>query len=236
MAEIKETSVTPPPTRALGAPVDFTEVPASNGPNWFEANQKLIVGIVAGVLAIGALAFFYRKFVQEPAQATAASEMWRAQQLFDVDSFQVALTGRPGSVTGFLDIVDNYGSTPTGNLAKYYAGISYLNLGQYDAAIDFLEDFDADGTLLPITKAGALGDAHAQKGELDRAEAYYEEALDEADDHALLAPYYLKKLGMFRESQGDRAEANTLYSRIRDEFPDSEEAGDIRKYIARTQG
>ena len=235
MADIKEKKIIPPPT-ALGTPVDYAEVPDNSGPNWFEEHQKLIVGVVAGLLVIGALAFLYKKFVQEPARAEAAQDMWRAQQLFDVDSFQVALTGRPGSVTGFLDIIESYGGTPSGNLAKYYAGISYLHLGQYKAAIDYLEDFDAEGTMLPATKAGALGDAYAQEGDFDKAKNLYEDALDKADDHDLLAPYYLMKLGMFHESRGETAEANELYVRLRDEFPDSEEAADIDKYIARSAG
>ncbi len=234
MAVTKDKLVIPPPA-SLGTTVDFSEVPAATPTaNWFERNQKLVITVVGAVLAIGALAFLYRKFVQEPARAEAAAELWRAQQLFDVDSFQVALVGRPGSVTGFLDVVDNYGSTPSGNLAKYYAGISYLQLGQYEAAIEFLQDFDASGDLLPVTKAGALGDAFAQTEDLVKAKSYYEEALNSADKHELLAPYYLKKLAQFNESQGDKAAANALYIRVRDEFSNSEEAADVDKYIARS--
>ena len=237
MATIKETkeSKLPPASPVLGTEVDFTEV-KPQGPTWFEQNSQLVFGIIAACLLIALGIFLYAKLIAEPARAEAAADMWRAEQFFEQDSFQVALQGRAGSTLGFLDIIEDHGSTPSGNLANYYAGICYLQLGQYDAAISYLEDFDADGTLLPATKAGAIGDAYAQKGELEKAEDYYEEALDEADDNLVTAPYFLKKLGLLRERNGDKAAANELYSRIREEFANSEQAADIDKFIARTAG
>lgn len=237
MAVIKNKPGKPTTAPTLGTQAEYSEVnQGASSPtiSWFEEHQKLIIGAVAAALGIAVLIYLYQKFVREPAQANAAAQMWEAQQLFEQDSFQLALTGRPGSGDGFLAIVEDYGSTASGNLANYYAGISYLHLGQYDAAISFLEDFDADGELLPVTKAGALGDAFAQKGDLDKAESFYKEALDEADENVMLAPYYLKKLGMYYEHKGDKAAANALYMRIQQEFPDSEEAGDIEKYIQRS--
>ena len=232
MAVAKERKLPPKPP-VLGTDVEYSEV-APQGPSWFERNGKLVAGVAAAGILIALGIFLYQRLIMEPARVEAATEMWRAEQLFEQDSFQVALDGRAGSVTGFLEIIDDYGSTPSGNLAHYYAGVSYLHLGQYAAAISYLSDFDADGTLMPAAKAGALGDAHAQNGNMDAAQGYYEEALDAADDNAVLAPYYLQKLGMLHERNGDKASAKTLYERIRTEFPSSNEARDIAKYIART--
>ena len=231
MAVAKERKL-PPTAPVLGTDVEFAEV-SSRGASWFERNgQAVFVVVIVGILvALGI--FLYQRLVQEPARVEAASEMWRAEQLFERDSFQVALQGRPGSVTGFLDIIEDYGSTPSGNLAHYYAGVSYLHLGQYEAAITYLDDFDAEGTLLPAAKAGALGDAYAQNGDLATAETYYAEAVDEADDNLVTAPYFIKKLAMLRERNGDKAGALELYERIRTEFPTSTEAQDISKFIAR---
>lgn len=232
MAVAKERKL-PPSSPVLGTDVEFKEV-VPQGPSWFERNGKFVAGVAAGAIVIALGIFLYQRLVMEPARLEAATEMWRAEQLFERDSFQVALNGRPGSVTGFLDIIADYGSTPAGNLANYYAGVSYLHLGQYPAAISYLSDFDADGTLLPAAKAGALGDAYAQNGELDTAEGLYEDALEASGDNLVLAPYYLKKLGMLRERNGDNAGAYELYERIRVEFPTSEQASDIAKFIART--
>ena len=234
---VQETPILPntPVARDLGeTPVDLSTAASSPAGSWLERNQKLILGVVGGALAIAVGIFLYRTFVQAPQQAAATEQMWRAQQQFERDSFQLALFNPAPGYLGFVDIADQYGSTPAGNLANYYAGVSYLQLGQYDAAIDYLDDFDADGTILPATKAGTLGDAYAQKGDLAAAADYYEDAVDEADDNGLLAPYYLMKLGLLREREGDAAAANALYARIADEFPDSQEGQNIEKYLLRT--
>ncbi len=206
------------------------------GRDWLEHNQKLVVGLVAVLVAIAAGIFLYKKFVAEPAQEAATAVMWKAQQAFDKDSFQLALQGPAVGYLGFLDIADEYSSTPAGNLADYYAGISYLHLGQYEAAIDYLEDYDEDGQILPATKANAIGDAYAQLGNLEMAEGYYEDALAKAEGNELLAPYLLKKVALLRERQGNLAGANELYTRLQNEYPNSTEAGDIAKFIARTAG
>jgi len=202
--------------------------------DWLENNQKLIVGVVAGLVVIAAAIFLYRTFIAAPQQAEANQQLWRAQQAFEQDSFQKALTLPAPGYLGLLDIIDEYGSTPAGNLASYYAGVSYLHLGQHQAAIDYLKAFDAEGEILPSSKLNALGDAHAQLGQLDEARDYYEDALAEAEGNHALAPYLLKKLGLMSERDGDKAAAHDYYSRLQSEYAESSEARDIEKFILRT--
>ena len=53
------------------------------------------------------------------------------------------LTNPGGGYPGFLDIMDTYSGTKAANLARYYSGLCYLHLGQYDAAIEYLKDYSA---------------------------------------------------------------------------------------------
>ncbi len=50
----------------------------------------------------------------------ALKQMFVAENLFEKDSFNMALNG-DGNAPGFLEIIDKYSSTPSGNLANYYA-------------------------------------------------------------------------------------------------------------------
>ena len=51
-----------------------------------------------------------------------------------------------------------------------------------------------------------------------------------------LAPIYLKKIAILLESDSKKEEAAKLYQQIKDEYPQSNEAYDIDKYLARVQG
>ena len=66
---------------------------------------------------------------------------------------------------GFIEIADKYSSTPSGNLAKYYAGLSYLYMGEYQNAIQYLEKFSSDDLLLSNLAKANIGDAYMQLGE-----------------------------------------------------------------------
>jgi len=117
--------------------VDLVEVKDSAS-DFLEDNQKTILGVLAGLIILVGGYIFYNQFVQAPKEKDAASQMVQAQAMFERDSFALALTNPGGGFMGFLDIIDDFGGTTVANSAQYYAGISYLQLGQYDAAIDYL--------------------------------------------------------------------------------------------------
>src|SRR6056297_3658469 len=87
---------------------------------FIEKNQKTITYVVLILLLIVAGYFGYKRFIIQPKAEQAVAEAFVAEQYFAKDSFRLALEG-DGVNYGFLDIIDNYGSTPQGNLAKYYS-------------------------------------------------------------------------------------------------------------------
>ncbi len=211
--------------------VDIVEV-RDQAQGFMDRNQNLVFGgLLALVLIVGGL-FAYNNFYKAPRQQEATEQMYQAQIQFERDSFARALTNPGGGYPGFLDLIDSYGGTAAGNLAHYYAGIAYLNLGQYEAAIDYLQDYDPDGTITPIMKYGALGDAYAELNDFDRAMSYYEQAAN-AGENEMLTPYYLKKVGMLHERQGNFTQALQAYEEIRENYPNSPDGRDIDKFIVR---
>ncbi|NBC06708.1 MAG: tetratricopeptide repeat protein [Bacteroidetes bacterium] len=213
--------------------VDIVEV-RDQAQGFLDKNQMYIFGaLVVLVLIVGGV-FAYNTFYKAPKQQEAVEQMFRAQQQFERDSFALALTNPGGGYMGFLDIIDNYGGTNAGNVAHYYAGISYLNLGKYEAAIDYLEQFDAVGQISPVMKYGAMGDAYSELDDFDKAMDLYQKAVNKSENDAL-TPYYLKKIGLMHERNGEFAEAKENYERIKQEFPNSAIGRDIEKYIARVE-
>lgn len=196
----------------------------------FNKNAKLIIGIIAAIILLAAIYFIYKYLVIAPKEKAAIEQIYKAEEQFAKDSFALALENPGAGYEGFLDIIDNYSGTKTANTAKYYAGISYLNLGRFQDAIDYLSDVSAKGDVLPIMKFGAMGDAYSELGDMDKAASMYTKAIN-SNNNEFLTPYYLQKLGLLRLSQGNSAESAKFFNRIKKDFPDSQIASEVAKFI-----
>lgn len=210
--------------------VDIVEV-RDQGLDFFERNKVLILGVVFGLAALVIGYFVYQTFVMKPAQETAMTELRSAQTEFERDSFARALVNPNPQILGLVDIIEDYGSTPAGNLANYYAAVSYLNLGKYDAAISYMNDFDANGTMLEAMKFGIIGDAKSELDDFTGAMSSYQSAIDAAADNFVTGGYYLNKLALLYRNQGKNAEALAAFKRLKKDFGQSPEAGSVDKYI-----
>jgi len=200
--------------------------------DFFDRYRNLIVFTALGIAALVVGLLVYNTFVKKPREATAMEQMQRAEFQFERDSFQLALTNPGQGYPGFLDVIDEYGNTPAGNLARYYAGVSFLNIGSYEAALDYLKQFKASGDLLSIMKAGAIGDAQGELQDFSAAISSYEKAVGNADDNYLLGGYYLNKLGLLYRNQGQNDKALQAFRRLKEEFGQSPYAADADKYIS----
>jgi len=206
-------------------------VAKDNAQDYFDRNKTMILGIV-GLLLVAATAFILYKFlIKEPQEDKATMAIFKAEQQFARDSFALALENPGGGYESLLDVIDNYGGTKSANLAKLYAGISYLNLGMYDESIEYLNSHSASGDYGPILKNGNLGDAYSEQGNMSEALSFYAKATTAGSD-ALLTPYYLYKLGLLAKREGDNGKALNAFQRIQSEFPESEEAKKVDRLIA----
>lgn len=201
---------------------------------FFEKNAKIISIIFGAAVVVALLLLATHRFYTIPRQNKAKEQIFTAEQYFEKDSFNLALNG-DGNYPGVLDIIDNYGRTPAGNLAKYYAGISYLHIGKYKEAISYLEDFKTDDLLLKPVASGAIGDAYAELGNKEQAVKYYAEAADMKANNFTTPIYMLKEARMY-EQMGNKEKALSKYLTIKDKYGDTNEGRLVDKYIARLSG
>ena len=196
-------------------------------------NQKTII-IVLAVLAIAVLAVFgVKKFYLEPREKEAQTAIYHAEQYFENDNFATALNG-DGNYLGFVDIINDFGGTKTANLAKYYAGICYLNTGDFNQAVSYLKDFKGKDVLVSSLALGALADAYMELDKVAEAAAAYEKAANKSEN-TLTSPMYLLRAGMAYEMAGNYQQALNVYNKIKKDYPTSNEGFSIEKYIARAQ-
>lgn len=200
---------------------------------FIEKNQKWMMYIVMGIIALVLIYFGYQKFYIAPMEQNAQEEVFMAQKYFEMDSLDRALYG-DGNALGFLDIIDDYGSTKTGNLAKYYAGICYLKMGNFEEAISYLEDHDPADQIIGPMAVGAIGDAYMELNEPEKAVEYYMDAAEE-NINDFTTPMFLYKAGMTYELLGEYDEAYEVYDRIFREFYRSAEGKTIERNAARAK-
>jgi len=197
----------------------------------YEKNKKQINAVVTVVLVLIVGFFAYRTLYKEPRNRKASFAISYAQQYFQQDSLIMALNG-DGQHDGFLRIIKKYSGTSTANLANYYAGICFLQMHDAQKAIKYLKDFDAHGTKVEYAAFGALGDAYMETNNVKEGINYYKKASANEDDN-LLTPLYLYRAAVAYELSNQPKDAIESYKKIRDKYPQSMQAREVDKNLAR---
>jgi tetratricopeptide (TPR) repeat protein len=212
--------------------ISSVEETLSRTEHYLEDNYKtLLIGLGVIVLLVGLI--WLGKFYINKRNNEAQSQMFQAERYFELDSMKLALNG-DGNYLGFLDIAKDYKFTNSGNLARYSAGICYLQLGNYKEAIEYLNKYSKKDKVIGSMAIGATGDAYVELGDLDKGVAKYIEAADYAKN-SFNTPLFLIKAGEIYELKGKFPEALKLYERIENEYPESTEGTTIEKNIARVK-
>jgi tetratricopeptide (TPR) repeat protein len=202
---------------------------------YIEQNKKTLLTVLGVLVVLVGGYFAYKYWYVAGEETKARAEMFAAEDYFGKDSIDIAMNGDEGKgVTGFLSIVDDYGITPSGNLAEYYLGMCYLKKGQYEDAIEHLEAFDGKDQIVAPLATAAIGDAKMELGNVDEAITYYLKAAEQSPNQ-FDSPIILKKAGLAYEDKGNYADAIKIYERIKNEYPESMEGKDMDKYISRAK-
>lgn len=233
-----EQNVTSPDNSTVAATnSSYAEVGAENA-GFFEQNKNAVYGgILVLLLVVFGLYFFV--FRNNGADKIASEEMFQAQFLFEQDSFRTALNGKDIAgqerVFGFLDIIENHKGSASANLAHYYAGVCLLQLGEFEQAITYLEQYSGKDALTQAFAYGAIGDAKSELNKMDEALTFYKKA-SEYKPNMASTPYFLRKTGRLLEHQGKKEEAAAYYTRVQKEYSEYGERIAIDKDIIRVTG
>jgi len=217
----------------LGNQIDQVGNVLTRTEQYIEDNRKVLMIVVIAILVVVGGYLGYKKLYIAPMEAEAHQEMFMAEQYFAKDSFKLALNG-DAQYPGFISIIDQYGSTKAGNLSNYYAGICYLNMGQFDKTIEYLSDFSTDDKMLYPISQGAIGDANLELGKNEEALTFYKKAADDKPND-FTSPFYLMKAGFVLEKLNRWEEALAIYERVEKEFNRTNEGRKIEKYITRAK-
>ena len=196
---------------------------------FFNENKKTIWCVVAAVLVIGLGILAYSKFIYQPKCVEAMQQSYPAEMSFQAGEYELALNG-DGNNLGFADIIADYGSK-AGKAVYLYAGICELQLGNNEEALSYLKKYNGKEPILAARAKACEGDAYVALGNYEAAVRSYKAAVNAADN--VFAAGYLLKEGSALEALDRKADALACYKAIEDKYPQSLEAYDIAKNIAR---
>lgn len=211
---------------------------ASKSEQWIEKNSKPLFLVLVGLVVVFLAYLGYNKFIVEPNEQEASNELAFPRKYFDeastagsgIDSLlNLGLEGADGKY-GFIDIAESFSGTDAGNLANYYAGVSFLQMKQYDKAIEFLSKFDSDDEVLGPIALGAIGDAFSDINQPEDALEYYEKAANKKANE-FTTPLYLFKAAQTAMSLKKFDKAESLFTKIQENYSKSDQGRDIEKYI-----
>ena len=177
--------------------------------------QKQLSSVILGILVLIAGGIWgYRWYINDQDQE-ARREVFNAIYYFEADSLDLALLG-DGNSLGFEDIIAQYGSTPTGNLSRFYAGVISLKQARYDTAIQYLEEFSAKDLLVQARAYALIGDAYLEQAAYEDASAWYKKAAN-YNPNEWFSPIYWQKAAIAYEENQYYEQAAACYKTILDE-------------------
>ncbi|MBQ2025045.1 MAG: tetratricopeptide repeat protein [Paludibacteraceae bacterium] len=200
---------------------------------FIEKNQKQLMLAFVAILVVMTAWLGYRNLYQIPNNQEAELLVYAGQDYFNNAKYDIALNGDSVDFVGFVAIADEYGNTPSGELANAYAGLSYYKLGDYDNAIDYLSNYSAGDDILGYSVVGTIGDSYVQKGDVQAALPYLKQAAQSGN--IMIAATYSLKVARAYEFLGETAKALETYKFIEKEYkgvmPGMTDVDDVQKFI-----
>ena len=201
--------------------------------HWIEQNPKIVFGVL-GVIVLMAGAYFGFRYWSGSQDEQAQKEMFMAIRYFEADSLDLAIEG-DGNNLGFKQIIQDYPMTDAGNLANYYAGVICMKQQKAQLAVYYFDDFKSSDELVQARTYSLFGDAYMEQKKYEEAAEYYSKAADHKPNK-FFTPTYLMKAGLAFEKSNQNDKAIKTYQRVIDEYWESSDYQNARKYKARLEG
>lgn len=198
---------------------------------FYEQNKK---NIQYGILAVVAVVVLIVVYVNNRSgnDEKAMTELGKVYSLYDNNQFQLAVDGVPErNISGLKSVVDNYGGTHSGELARFYLANAYYQLGKYDEALSQFEDFSTDNELLVVSRLAGIAACQEAKGMYGDAASNFEKAATKYAKDVNVAENYFHAARNYVKV-GNKERALEIYKKIKKEYPKSTYVRDIDRHIA----
>lgn len=198
-----------------------------------EYKSKIMLYGSITLVALFLIIFFVNRNIQQ--NQKAGLELSRMVTIYDNGSYLEAIDGKLGTnLIGLKKIVEDYGSTENGEIAKIYLANSYSFLGKYEEAYKYYKDYDGSIDMYKAASLAGQGDYFASKNDYEKAAELFNKAAMVSELNALNSEYLLKA-GINYLKTGDKDNAKKLFNLIKVDYKTSAVANQVDKYLAQAE-
>jgi len=199
--------------------------------NWYQANKKLVNGVLTGVVILAIVIVAYMNNVSSN-NLKATTELGKVLPYYDQGKFDLAIGGNlQDNIRGLQSIVEEYGSTKAGELAGFYLANSYFAQGDFEKALKYYLSVDVKDDMITASALAGAGACYEAKGDNAKAASLYEKAAFRSSKDVNVPE------NMFHAAQnymlsGNKEKAIELFKKVKKDFPTSAVSRDIDRWIA----
>jgi len=198
---------------------------------FYEEHKRAIsIAVTAMTLLVIAVIIYGKN--RADSNVSASTELGNVYQLYDNGQYQMAVDGVPEqNIKGLKSIVDEYGNSEAGDIARFYLANAYYHLGKYDEALDLFEGFDTSEETLEISRLSGIACSYEAKGMHREAAEYFEKAANKNPKDATAAEN-LHHAAVNYGKAGDKETALDLLAKLKKTYPATSYGRDADRAIA----
>ncbi len=198
---------------------------------WEKYQKQILIGVSALVVLVVVIILFKNK--AENNRRAASAKLAAVVENYNLFDFNKALYGDSlHAKDGFIKIVEDYGSTEPGEIAKLFAGNSFYALTKYDEANKYYGDCGLSYPLFSAASVAGQAACYEAKGASADAAQFYEIAEKESKYNPNNAEYLLKSaINYIDAGKYDRAEE--LLMKLKSEYSKEKPAREADRYLGK---
>jgi len=199
--------------------------------NWLDSDEnkkKVYIGIAAVVVIVAGI-FLYvsnRNAKNEEAEVKLSAVI----SLYEQGKYPEAMNGDPATgIMGLNAIVNEYGSTNSGETAKLYLGNCFFNLKDYDNALKQFDSYSGSNDIVKSSCISGMGAIYEVKGDLKKAGEYYEKAANVNKGVVINQENLFYAIRAYTNA-GDKESARRIFASLKEQYPKSKYINESKRF------
>jgi tetratricopeptide (TPR) repeat protein len=196
---------------------------------WYEEHKRIVsIGITALVVIVIAAVVYVRNRAGN--NENAQVQLGAVMQFYDSGQYQLAIDGLPErNIPGLRSIVDNFGSSDGGELARFYLAGALHALDKYAEAYEQFDRFSAPNDMLKMSRLAGMASCKEAEGKHEEAARLYERA---AGFQGVASAECLYNAARAYARAGDKEKALDIFQRLKKNYPTSAYTREADRHIA----